>query len=402
MSPCDFNRRQFLKYTGAAGAATMAATLSMEDVARAASVTPLPVGTPILVIVTLYGGNDGLNTVVPYADPAYLSNRPDMSLDASQVLPLSDTLALNGTMTGFQSLWSANKLAIVLGTSYPNPNLSHFSSMAIWQTASPVDEITSGWIGRYLDALPRDPFRAIGIDSTLTPLLAGEHRAGSMVPISGLQVPDGSLATQLELLAASSRQDTALVADAAGSIGDLFSLAATLTPVLQNAPPTSASPLAQQLDVVANMITANVPTRVYSVSLSGFDTHADELSQQNALVGQLSDAITAFLTQVGATPRADDVVVMVYSEFGRRVEANGGQGTDHGTSAPVFVAGNRVAGGFYGEQPSLTNLVQGDLAVVVDFRDVYASMLEDVLGADAPKILNTWSTKLNLITPASS
>ncbi len=400
MSPCDFNRRQFLKYTGAAGAATMAATLSMDDVAQAASVTPLPVGTPILVIVTLYGGNDGLNTVVPYLDPAYLSNRPNMSLDASQVLPLTNSLALNGTMTGFASLWAANKLAIVLGTSYPNPNLSHFSSMAIWQTASPVEEIASGWIGRYLDALPHDPFRAIGIDSTLTPLLAGVNRVGSMVPISGLQVPYGSLATQLELLAGTSRQDTKLVADAAGSIADLFALSSTLTPVLKNAPPTSASPLAQQLDVVGNMIAANVPTRVYSVSLSGFDTHADELSLQNGLVGQLSDAVTAFLTQVGSTPRADDVVVMVYSEFGRRVEANGGQGTDHGTSAPVFVAGNRVVGGFYGEQPSLTQLVQGDLAVVVDFRDVYASMLEDVLGTPAGKILNNWSTKLNLITPA--
>ena len=399
MSPCDFNRRQFLKYTGAAGAATMAATLSLDDVAHAANVTPLPVGTPILVIVTLYGGNDGLNTVVPYLGPAYLTNRPDMSLDASQVIPLTNGLALNGTMTGFESLWAANKLAIVLGTSYPNPNLSHFSSMAIWQTGSPVEEISSGWIGRYLDSLPRDPFRAIGIDSTLTPLLAGDHRAGSMVPIGGLQVPDGSLATQLELLAATSHQDTALVADAAGSIGDLFSLSSTLTPVLQNAPPSSASSLAQQLDVVGNMIAANVPTRVYSVSLGGFDTHADELSLQNGLVGQLSDAITAFLTQVDATPRADDVVVMVYSEFGRRVEANGGEGTDHGTSAPVFVAGNRVAGGFYGEQPSLTNLVQGDLAVVVDFRDVYASMLEDVLDTPAGKILNNWPTKLNLITP---
>ena len=402
MSPCDFNRRQFLKYTGAAGAATMAATLSMDEVAQAASVTPLPVGTPILVIVTLYGGNDGLNTVVPYLDPAYLSNRPDMSLDASEVLPLSDSLSLNGTMTGFQSLWAANKLAIVLGTSYPNPNLSHFSSMAIWQTASPVEEISSGWIGRYLDGLPRDPYRAIGIDSTLTPLLAGNNRVGSMVPIFGLNVPWGSLATQFESLARTSGQDPKLVADAAGSIADLFALGSILTPVLKNAPPTSASPLAQQLDVVANMITANVPTRVYSVSLNGFDTHADELSQQNVLVGQLSDAVTAFLTQVGTTPRADDVVVMVYSEFGRRVEANGGEGTDHGTSAPVFVAGNRVAGGFYGEQPSLTQLVQGDLAVVVDFRDVYASMLEDVLDTDAGKILNNWKTKVdNLITPAA-
>ena len=397
MSPCDFNRRQFLKYTGAAGAATMAATLSMEDVAQAASVTPLPAGTPILVIVTLYGGNDGLNTVVPYLDPAYLSNRPDMSLDASQVLPLGNSLALNGTMTGFQSLWSANKLAIVLGTSYPNPNLSHFSSMAIWQTGSPVEEISSGWIGRYLDAHPRDPFRAIGVDSTLPTLFAGNHHVGSMVPISGLNAPYGSLATQMELLADSSRQDTALFADAAGSIGDLFALSSVLSPILKNAPPTSASPLAQQFDVVANMIAGNVPTRVYSVSLNGFDTHADELSQQNVLVGQLSDAVAAFLTQIGTTPRADDVVVMVYSEFGRRVRANGGEGTDHGTSAPVFVAGNRVAGGFFGEQPSLTNLVQSDLAVVVDFRDVYASMLEDVLGTEAGKILNHWSTKLKLI-----
>jgi uncharacterized protein (DUF1501 family) len=397
MSPCDFDRRQFLKYTGAAGAATLAATLSMEEVAQAANVTPLPAGTPILVIVTLYGGNDGLNTVVPYLDPAYLSNRPDMSLDASEVLPIGDSLALNGTMTGFQSLWTANKLAIVLGTSYPNPNLSHFSSMAIWQSGSPVEDITSGWIGRYLDAYPRDPFRAIGIDSTLPALLAGNDRVGSMVPVWGLQVPYGTLETEMKLLAGTSGQDTTLVADAAASISDVFALSSTLSPLLKS-PPTTATPLAQQLDAVANMIVGNVPTRVYSVSLSGFDTHADELSQQNVLVGQLSDAITAFLAQIGTSTRADDVVVMVYSEFGRRVEANGGEGTDHGTSAPVFVAGNRVAGGFYGEQPSLTNLVQGDLAVVVDFRDVYASMLEDVLGVEAGKVLNKWSTKLNLIT----
>jgi uncharacterized protein (DUF1501 family) len=222
-----------------------------------------------------------------------------------------------------------------------------------------------------------------------------------MVPISGIQIPWGSLGTQLELFADTSNQDTKLVADAAGSIADFYELSATLTPVLKTAPPTSATPLAQQLDVVANMITANVPTRVYSVSLNGFDTHSNELIQQNALIGQLSDAVTAFLTQIGTTSRADDVFVMAYSEFGRRVQANGGEGTDHGTSAPVFVAGNRVAGGFFGEQPSLTNLVQGDLAVVVDFRDVYASMLEDVLGTEAGKVLNNWSTKLDLVTPVS-
>jgi uncharacterized protein (DUF1501 family) len=401
MSRCDFSRRQFLQYSGAAGAATLAASLSMDDVAQAATVAPMPVGTPILVIVTLYGGNDGLNTVVPYMDPTYISQRPGLSLDASQVIPLSDGLALNGSMTGFGSLWAAQKLAIVLGVSYPSPNLSHFSSMAIWQTGSPIEELSSGWIGRWLDGLPHDPFRAIGIDSTLTPLLAGNHRVGSMLPISGLQVPTGSLGTQMQLLASPSTADGELVADAAGSIGDLFQLSSTVAPVLKNAPPSSASPLAQQLDVVGNLIAANVPTRVYSVSLSGFDTHADELGPQSTLLGQVSDAITAFLAQVDATPRANDVVVMVYSEFGRRVMANGSEGTDHGTSAPVFVAGNRVTGGFYGEQPSLTSLVDGDLAVVVDFRDVYAAMLDDVLGADAGAVLNKWPTKLNLIAPAT-
>jgi uncharacterized protein (DUF1501 family) len=400
MSGCEFDRRAFLKYTGMAGAASVAATLSFEEIAQAATVAPLPVGTPILVIVTLGGGNDGLNTVVPYLDPAYVSNRPGMALSASEVLPISDALALNGTMTGFQSLWNANKLAIVLGTSYPNPNLSHFSSMAIWQTASPVEEISSGWIGRYLDALPHDPFRAIGVDSTLTPLLTGNKRVGSMVPVYGLQVPWGSMATQMQLLADTSRQDTELVADAAGSINDLFALASVLSPVLATPPPSSASTLGAQLDVVGAMITANVPTRVYSVTLTSFDTHADELSLQNALLGQVSDSITAFLTQIDATPRANDVVVMVYSEFGRRVASNAGGGTDHGTSAPVFVAGNRVTGGFYGEQPSLTNLNQGELAVVVDFRDVYASMLEDVLGTEAESVLPGWTTKLDLIGAA--
>ncbi len=401
MSRLRLQPRQFLKYTGAAGAATVAATLTVDEIAQAATVTPLPVGTPILVIVTLYGGNDGLNTVVPYQDPAYLSNRPGMSLDASEVLPLSDSLALNGTMTGFQSLWSANKLAIVLGTSYPDPNLSHFSSMAIWQTASPVEEITSGWIGRYLDAcpttLPRHR-RRLDADATARGQLACRIDGAG----GGLLVPWGSSATQMQMLGETSKQDTELVADAAGSIATSSPSRRPCRRSSRPLHPLARSPLAQQLYVVGNMIAANVPTRVYSVSLSGFDTHADELSQQNALVGQVSDSITSFLTQVGASPRADDVVVMVYSEFGRRVQANAGEGTDHGTSAPVFVAGNRVAGGFYGEQPSLTNLVQGDLAVVVDFRDVYASMLEDVLGTEAASKMpgQLESTKLKLITPS--
>jgi len=394
----DFSRRQFLKYTGAGAIASIAPTLTFADVAHAASSTPLPLGTPILVIVTLYGGNDGLNTVVPFQDPVYLSSRPGLSLSSNQVLPISADLALNGVMTGFKALWDQQHLAIVLGTSYPNPNYSHFSSMAIWQSASPVEQVSSGWIGRWLDGQAHSPFNVIGIGDTLTPLMAGNHSVGSVLPVGGLQVPYGTTATLAQQLAQPSKLDSRVTAEAAQAIGDLFEVAATVSPVLKNAPPSSASALGQQLDVVANLIAANVPTRVYSVTMSGFDLHADELSEQNTLLTNVSDAVSNLLTQVGTTARANDVVVMVYSEFGRRVVANGSHGTDHGTSAPVFVAGARVAGGLYGEQPSLTQLVAGDLAVTTDFRDVYASMLHDVLQTDPAQALNNWPTKLNLVT----
>jgi uncharacterized protein (DUF1501 family) len=392
----DFSRRRFLRYVGASSFSTLAATLTFDDAALAATATPLAPGTPILVLVTLYGGNDGLNTVVPYLDSVYLSSRPGLSLSGANVLPLANGLALNGTMKGFKSLWDRGNLAIVLGTSYPQPSYSHFTSMAVWQTASPAESTTSGWIGRWLDAQAHNPFTATGIGDVLTPLLAGNKRVGSILPLWGIDVPGGAYGARAEQLSLSSPRDTSLTAKAAESIGDLFTLASTVGPVLANPPPTGTD-LAQQLDVVAKLIAANVPTRVYSVTIDGFDTHADELSAQGALVGAVSDAVTAFLARIDATSRAQDVVVMAYSEFGRRVEANDSQGTDHGTSGPVFVAGNRVVGGFFGEQPSLSALVDGDLAVTTDFRDIYASMLADVLGADPQQIMPGWTSKLNLI-----
>lgn len=393
----DFSRRRFLQYSGASAIASVALTLGVDDIAQAMMLRPMQFDTTILVTVTLYGGNDGLNTVVPYEDPIYLSSRPAISLGAGQVLPLGNGLALNGSMTGMKSLWDAKKLAVVLGVGYPQPNHSHFSSMAIWQSASPLEPVSSGWIGRWLDAQTHDPMRAIGIGSVLTPLLAGDRQVGSMLPSGGLLVPSGTLAGQVQQLAQVPTTQPALVGDAGASISDLFALANAVAPVLKGAPNTT-NVLANQLGIVANLINANVPTRVWSLTLDGFDTHADELTQQTALLGQVSDAVTGFLGQLNAQ-RVDDVVVMVYSEFGRRVVANASKGTDHGTAAPVFVAGNRVIGGFYGEQPSLSQLVSGDLAVTTDFRDVYASMLYDVLSGDPVRVLNGWPTRLKLIRP---
>ena len=160
----------------------------------------------------------------------------------------------------------------------------------------------------------------------------------------------------------------------------------------------SDSSLSQQLDLVAKLIAANAPTKVWAVSLGGFDTHADEVKGQSALLGAVSNSVTRFISQMHGTNRQNDVIVLVYSEFGRRVAANGTQGTDHGTAGPVFVIGNGVDGGkFYGDQPSLSKLVNGNLAVTTDFRDVYATMIEDVLKVPAAQVIPGWTSKLPLL-----
>ena len=392
----------------AAGAA--ATQLSLASIAEAAQTRPMPTGTPILVVVTLYGGNDGLNTLVPYKDPIYSASRPGISLTAKDVIPLGvDDLALNATMVGFKTLWDRGQLAIIRGVGYPTPDYSHFSSMAFWQTASPHTFLNSGWIGRWLDTQPADPFKAIGLGSVLPPLLAGVKNSGSVLPLGGLVVPKGLMGQEFKALGKSSSSDSPLQAAAAASFGDLMSMSKKIEPVLSKPAPVpddlpsaiggnfgSDTSLSQQLDIVAKLIAAGAPTKVWAVSLGGFDTHADEVKAQSALIGTVSTAITKFLSQVHATDRANDVTVMVHSEFGRRVKANGTSGTDHGTSGPVFVLGQGVNGGqFFGDEPSLSKLVNGDLAVTTDFRNIYGSMIEDVLGAPTGKVIPNWNTKID-------
>ena len=401
-----FTRRDFIKWTGAAAVA--AQTLSFADIARAAVRGPLPFGTPILVIVTLYGGNDGLNTVVPYGDSVYQSLRPQLAYREDQVLPIGEGLALNGAMTGFKTMWDNKQLAIVRGVGYPNPDRSHFSSMAIWQGGQRTPSRT-GWLGRWIETQADDPFLAISLGSTLPPLLAGAKRSGSALPLTGFTAPTGNLAADLARLSAPSVEDGPYLSTAARSMRNLFEMASAVVPVLkQPAPPATDLPtvvggnaggdatLSPQLEVVAKLIAAGSPTRVWSVSLGGFDTHANELSAQSALLGTVSNSISKFMSQMRAVNRGRDVNVLVYSEFGRRVRANASQGTDHGTSGPVFVIGERVAGGFYGDQPSLNNLKDDDLPVTTDFRSIYATVLEKLLATPGERILGPWSPRLPL------
>jgi len=403
----DFSRRDFLKLTGA-GAMAASLPLSFSEIASAAVATPLPAKTPIVVLVTLYGGNDGLNTLVPYLDSTYYSSRPGISVDQSTVLPLGDGLGFNPAMKNFASLWNAKQLTIVRGVSYPNPNLSHFSSMAIWQTASPATSVSTGWIGRWLDTQPLNTMLAVSVGSTMPPAFAGAKQSGSVMPATGFKLPTGTALSQFKSLGAQTAGASPVTQSAALSIANLYQMASTVSselaagalkpvdPTLQNVGNSNLNP---QLDAVATLISAGAPTRVWEVSIGGFDTHADEVATQNALIGGVSDSVARFMSQIAGTKRANDVTVVVYTEFGRRVKANAAQGTDHGTSNAVYVVGKSGVGGFIGDEPSLTQLdATGNMLMTTDFRDVYGSILEDLLATPVGKIIPGWNSKLPLFT----
>ena len=429
-----FTRRRFLVGAGAATAAlatgavighwTDALSGSTKPSASAASGP----GTGPLVLVTLYGGNDGLNTVIPYGDPNYLKLRPNLGYQADQVLPLADQIGFNPALKGLHSMWGAGTLAVVRGVSYPNPVLSHFEGMDIWQTADVVNGSGPGWLGKWLDANSYDPLRALSVGTTLPPVLRGETYAAtaitstrlSLIGSTTLQAAFASMqaagpdrvgmaaavaAAGTDLLEAKVRLDK-IGAEVGGSTspGSTSSTSAGSTSSTSPGPTSTGgaakagatgksaygkASLADEMAVVAALIKAGAPTQVYQVSLSSFDFHSDEKANEEALLGELDNAFTSFFSALDGVKGAENVVVMTYSEFGRRPGENASQGTDHGTAAPLFVAGPKVKGGrFYGDQPSLTSLdPNGNLLHNVDFRSVYTTVLDKVLGADPEKIL---------------
>jgi uncharacterized protein (DUF1501 family) len=417
------SRRRFLAWTGAASVAAAAAGWGVEALVARARLDPLTPGTGVLVMLTMYGGNDGLNTVIPAGDGVYQSARPGLAYAESEVLPLGDGLGLNPGMTGLKALWDDDRLAIVRGMSYPNPDHSHFRSMDIWQTASPDRPMSSGWLGRWLDAQGRDPLLAVSLDPVLPPMLAGETAAGAALPASGLALPGGDLGTAFAALGAPASGESGPLAVAARAVEDLHRTSATIGPMLTSAASTGApngdmprraarakvklgqggkggggdASLARQLDTVAACVEMGAPTRAYSVSLGGFDTHTGERATQQRLLSEVDGAVATFLTRMAGSARGRGVVLVAYSEFGRRVAANANQGTDHGTAGPVLVAGHSVRGGFVGEQPSLTELDDGDLKPTGDFRDVYATLLADVLDADPERVLGPGHKVLPLV-----
>jgi uncharacterized protein (DUF1501 family) len=376
----QISRRNFIIGAGAAVAAGGAITVGFDDLLE---LTDRSAGNdgPILVLVTMYGGNDGLNTLIPYSDNAYFDARPGMSYKPEKVLQLDDQLGLNPAMAGLAGMWKRNELAIVRGVGYPAPDRSHFRSMDIWQTATPSDPSPTGWIGRWLDSTGGNPLLAVNIGPILPRLMCGEKSAAACLDPSTM---NDSFLASLSALSPADQSDSPSQALVRRAYRSEQSARKALSAAVKTKTLRNVINLKDQLDLVAQCVNAGIATRVYSVAMSGFDTHADELGQQQRLLKEFDTGISSFF---GKIKTSRPVVMLAYSEFGRRVRANASHGTDHGTSGPVFVLGGRVNGGFYGDQPSLTDLTDGDLKTTTDFRAIYGEMLDLALGADPEQIL---------------
>jgi len=357
----------------------------------------------ILVIVQLAGGNDGLNTLVPFEDPDYYRLRPTIGIAKDKVLATGATTGLHPAMTGLHRLYGEGKLAIVQNVGYPNPNRSHFRSTEIWETASASDEFASaGWIGRFLDnacaGMPADSHDPMAVHITngvpQSFQATRPHPTFGLVPGSGNRRDNEETRRLLETIV-SKPMAPADNTDTAGFLKQTFMDTLVTEKKVQRVlaeyrpgSPYPGSPFAASLRNVAALIAARMPTRVYFVSLGGFDTHTNQLTQHANLMTQLSDGLAAFQKDLENKQLNDQVTTMTFSEFGRRPNENESRGTDHGTAAPLFILGSKVKGGLHGSAPSLKLAKNQDLQFSTDFRNVYATVLDRWLACPSGPVLN--------------
>ncbi len=432
-------RRRFLRtsFLGAATAWTLPVFLEKTffalDAMAADSLTQVVTGKDgtILVVLQMAGGNDGLSMVVPYADDAYHLARPKLALPADKILRLDDYAGLNPRLAGLKSLFDQGHLAVIQGVGYPNPNRSHFRATEIWQTASDADRNENeGWLGRYFDSCcaGADPTVGVAIGSELpqaftarTPTgvvfskpeqfrFKGSDQArpgepgeeffyrqlnqGTEAPIvatEGNSIGAIAGANNSDLSAVDFLQRTAL--DAQLSSDKILEV----TRRSKSTVPYPPGKLANSLSLIARMIGGGLTTRVYYASQGGFDTHARQIYAHDHLMGELNDALTAFVADLKQQGNFDRVLLITFSEFGRRVQENANGGTDHGAAAPMFALGGRVKPGLFGKYPSLTNLDNGDLRFNTDFRSVYGTVLDRWLHAPSEKVLGRKFPTLPLV-----
>jgi uncharacterized protein (DUF1501 family) len=360
-------------------------------------------GGKILVLVQLQGGNDGLNTVVPFEDAVYYQKRPSVNIAKSAALPLTATLGLHPSLDGLRRLYDDGKVCVVNNVGYASPNRSHFRSTDIWLSGSDASQVlTDGWLGRYLS----DTFSDYPAKLPTQPMAVQLGSVESML----LQSPAGTTATvfddpnQFYQLVSGSTADNdpppaTLAGDELKFLKQIAAQSIQYSGVIKqsadkgkNAVTYPTTNLARQLGIVARLISGGATTPVYLTTIGGFDTHANQLTQHANLLKQVSEAVAAFQSDLAKQNLTKDVVLMTFSEFGRRLNQNGTNGTDHGTAAPLFVIGEPVRGGLLGGDPNLTDLDgSGDIKFKLDFRQVYTTILRDHFAmnpANARQVLN--------------
>jgi uncharacterized protein (DUF1501 family) len=369
----------------------------------------------VFVVIQLLGGNDGLNTLIPYQDSLYYTRRPTIAIPTGTVLPLPNSnMGLHPSMTDIKNLFVDNKIAIVQNVGYANPSFSHFRATDIWHTASNSNQyFSTGWLGRYLkeeypnypNVLPPDPMAIqIGVSASLSLMSqVGDMSLTFQDPNQFYQLVQGASFNgydKVKTLAGPELDFSRRVA------ADSLQYATRVKQASDNGQNLAVYPsgnsLADQLKIVARLIDGGLQTRLYVVTIGGFDTHTQQVNPHNTLLGRLNSAINAFYTDLTLNSISGRVVGMTLSEFGRRVAENGSAGTDHGTAAPMLLFGDLVNGGVYGNNPDLVNLVSGNLIHQYDYRQVYASVLKQLFAANDNELLNIFFqqfTTLPLIVP---
>lgn len=402
------SRRNFLGSMAVFSAIGMAPQFLTQAVADEARAIEGFADDRVLVVVQLGGGNDGLNTIVPHSNDIYYRLRPKLGLRGDQVLKMTDDASMNAKLVDLMRLYDAGELAVVQGVGYPNPDRSHFRSMEIWQTASDADEFLGhGWIGRYFDNTcsgAARPQAGVAIGNERPQAFDGERGFGIATDNPSKFGWNAGEAGDTEDVFRALNHERPSQNDTLNFLRHTTSHAVSSSHEVQRAaekggvqPAIGRGRNSNQLQTVAGLIRGGLSTRIYYVSLGGFDTHAGQLGQHDRLLNGVGTALAQFQRQLEQDGTADRVLTMVFSEFGRRVEENASGGTDHGTAAPLFLLGKHVRPGLHGQMPDLARLDSGDLFHTTDFRSVYATVLQDWFKTPAAPVLGRDFSTLSLL-----
>jgi uncharacterized protein (DUF1501 family) len=387
------SRRKFLKQSALATAGTMLLPGFLKSLEAKPHL--FTEDQKILVVIQLSGGNDGLNTIVPHNNDLYYSLRPQLAIPKSNVLQASDSLGFHPALAKLNDLYDKGYLGVINNVGYPNPDRSHFRSMDIWHTASDSNEyLNTGWIGRYLDASCKEcqvAHQAVEIDDMLGLALKGENIKGMAVknPKKLYQLLNNNYFQQIRKNEVKSTDPSLnylykTLAETTSSADYIYDK----SKIYQSHAAYPDNEFAGQLKTVAELINSGIETKVYYVSLSGFDTHVRQQPQHQRLLATYAESVHAFVNDLEKNNRFQDVLIMTFSEFGRRVSQNASGGTDHGTANNLFVMGkNLKKKGFINGTPDLSKLDEGDLIHDVDFRSVYATLLKKWLKTDSGAVL---------------